>query len=159
MTSSSAPRQAAQQQQQQQEDEDDDMDVDEAPPEPVSHLFGHTGAVTGVCFSHDDALLFSASSDCTVRLWSTELAHNLVVFKGHVHPVWSVDACPLGYYFASGGADRAARVWCTERAAVLRVMAGHQGDVDVVKWHPNCQYLATGSGDRSVRLWDVGSGK
>jgi transcription initiation factor TFIID subunit 5 len=50
-----------------------------------------------------------------VRLWSTELATCLTVFRGHVFPVWSVDACPLGYYFASGSADRTARVWCTER--------------------------------------------
>ena len=54
-----------------------------------------------------------------------EVRANLVAYRGHMLPVWSVASCPHhGFYFASAGADRTARVWSTERAQPLRIMAG-----------------------------------
>ena len=50
-------------------------------PESTSFLRGHTGAVFGVDFSLDQELLFSASADGSVRLWSTELAANLAAYR------------------------------------------------------------------------------
>ncbi|WIA36958.1 hypothetical protein OEZ86_008196 [Tetradesmus obliquus] len=121
-------------------------------------LVGHSGTVNALSFSVDQQLLFSASSDSTVRLWSTELRKGLAAYRGHVYPVWDVAACPHGSYLVSGGSDRTARLWSTEHARPLRIYAGHQSDVDTVAWHPNSQYIATGSSDRTVRLWDVGTG-
>lgn len=60
----------------------------------------------------------------TVKLWSTELAANLVTFRGHLFPVWDTAACPGGQYVASGSADRTARIWSTERAQALRLLVG-----------------------------------
>eukprot|EP00891_Asterochloris_glomerata_P003035 jgi/Astpho2/3035/Aster-03343 len=136
-------------------------------------LWGHSAAVNAVDFSPDLRLLFSASVDGTIRLWSLGLAANLVAYRAHMFPVWDVASCPHGLYFASGSADRTARLWSTERAQPLRILAGdnckeligarrragHQADVDVVRWHPNSHYVASGSTDSSIRLWDVRSGK
>ncbi len=36
----------------------DAMDTDEG-PDPVTHLFGHSGPVHSICYSHDDQLLLS----------------------------------------------------------------------------------------------------
>ena len=47
----------------------------------VSLLWGHSGAVYGLDYSPDRHLLFTSSSDGTVRLWSTELAFNLVAYR------------------------------------------------------------------------------
>ncbi|GAB4823536.1 hypothetical protein N2152v2_010582 [Parachlorella kessleri] len=128
--------------------------------DPVTNLSGHSGPVYGLDYSPDNQLLFSCSADGSVRLWSMEVRANLVAYRGHMLPVWSVACCPhVGFYFASCGADRTARVWNTERAQALRILAGHQSDVDVVRWHPNCHYVATGSADRTVRLWDIRSGE
>ncbi|KAF6259711.1 WD40-repeat-containing domain protein [Scenedesmus sp. NREL 46B-D3] len=137
-------------------------------------LVGHSGTVNALSFSADQQLLFSASTDSTVRLWSTELRKGLAAYRrvcassttlagatcsrGHVYPVWDVAACPHGSYLVSGGSDRTARLWSTEHARPLRIYAGHQSDVDAVAWHPNSQYVATGSSDRTLRLWDVGTG-
>ena len=51
------------------------------PAAGVTCLRGHTGAVYGVDFSPDQQLLLSASADSTVRLWSTELGANLVMYR------------------------------------------------------------------------------
>ncbi|KAI3425901.1 hypothetical protein D9Q98_007874 [Chlorella vulgaris] len=126
----------------------------------VTYFSGHSGPVFGLDFSPDNQLLFSASGDGTVRLWSMEVRANLAVYKGHMLPVWDVATCPYfsPFYFASCGADRTARLWSTDRTQPLRLFVGHTSDVDVVRWHPNCHYIATGSSDRTVRLWDVRSG-
>ncbi|KAL3137829.1 hypothetical protein ABBQ38_005084 [Trebouxia sp. C0009 RCD-2024] len=128
---------------------------DEAAGSTVSLLWGHSAAVYGLDYTPDQQLLFTSSADGTVRLWSTELAVNLVAYRGHNFPVWDVASSPHGYYFASASADKTARMWCTERTNPLRILTGHQSDVDVVRWHPNSHYIATGSSDRSIRLWDV----
>ncbi|KAK9792235.1 hypothetical protein WJX73_002210 [Symbiochloris irregularis] len=98
------------------------------------------------------------ASDGTVRLWSTEAAANLAVYRGHNLSVWDVAASHHGY-FASASADRTARVWVSDRALPLRLLAGHYTDVDVVRWHPSGHFLGTGSSDRTVRLWDLREGQ
>ncbi len=47
----------------------------------VSHLWGHSGAIYGLDYSPDQQLLYTSSADGTVRLWSTELAVNLVAYR------------------------------------------------------------------------------
>jgi transcription initiation factor TFIID subunit 5 len=84
---------------------------------------------------------------------------NLVVYRGHNYPVWSIDVSPYNYYFATGSHDRTARIWTLERNHPVRVLAGHLSDVECVRFHPNCNYLATSSSDKTIRLWDVHRGK
>ncbi|XP_074583367.1 transcription initiation factor TFIID subunit 5-like isoform X1 [Curcuma longa] len=121
-------------------------------------LHGHSGPVYSVAFSHSGDFLLSASSDSTIRLWSTKLNANLVCYKGHNFPVWDAQFNPVGDYFASCSHDRTARIWSMERTQPVRVLAGHLSDVDCVQWHANCNYIATGSSDKTIRLWDVHNG-
>ena len=44
-------------------------------------LRGHSRPVYGLDFSLDERLLLSASGDGTVRLWSTEIAANLMAYR------------------------------------------------------------------------------
>ena len=52
----------------------------------VMHLVGHAAPVYGLDFSPDARLLYSASGDGTVRLWSTELNANLVAYRCACRP-------------------------------------------------------------------------
>ena len=64
--------------------------IDDNGAESAKNLFGHTGAVYGLSFSTDKSGLLSCSEDGTIRLWSLQMWTCLVVFKGHVLPVWQV---------------------------------------------------------------------
>lgn len=51
------------------------------PDAPVNVLWGHSGAVYGLDYTPDNQLLYTCSGDGTVRLWSTEMAVNLVAYR------------------------------------------------------------------------------
>lgn len=75
--------------------------------------------------------MISASQDTSIRLWSLETFSNLVAYKGHMFPVWSVDFAKTGLYFVSGGYDKTARLWSLDHIYPLRIFAGHDADVTV----------------------------
>ena len=95
-------------------------------------LIGHSGPVYGLDFNHDGSYLLSCSEDKTVRLWSTELKTNLVVYKGHNYPVFDVSFGPSDIYFATASHDRTARLWSCDHLFPLRIFVGHLGDVEVL---------------------------
>eukprot|EP00775_Hariotina_reticulata_P003881 gene3881-4136_t len=110
--------------------EEDELqeELEDLSQQQVTNLIGHSGPVNALSFSADQQLLFSASTDSTVRLWSTELRRGLAAYRGHVYPVWDVAACPHGTYFVSGGSDRTARLWSTEHIRPLRIFAAGAED-------------------------------
>lgn len=133
-------------------------------------LIGHSGPVYTVAFAPstykptpdsadtDSKWLLSCSADSTIRLWNLDVFQCLVVYKGHVGPVWSVSWGPFGHYFASSGHDKTGRIWATDKIRQVRLLAGHDDDVDVVAWHPNSSYVFTASSDKTVRMWSLNNG-
>ena len=92
------------------------------------------------------------------RLWHIESWKCVVVFKGHISPVWDVQWGPFGHYFVSGGRDGTARMWSTDTIAAHRIFAGHDDSVSCVTWHPNNAYIFSASDDKTVRMWAVSNG-
>ncbi|RMD43670.1 hypothetical protein DV735_g1412, partial [Chaetothyriales sp. CBS 134920] len=139
-------------------------------PQNSQRLIGHSGPVYGVAFAPSTAKfasnsantetkwLLSCSADSTIRLWNLDIWQQVVIYKGHVGPVWSVSWGPFGHYFASGGMDKTGRVWMTDKIRQVRLLAGHDNDVEVVSWHPNSMYVFTASCDKTVRMWDMVKG-
>lgn len=133
-------------------------------------LIGHSGPVYAISFSPSISLddpsvasttcryLLSCSADKTIRLWSLDTWSNLVVYKGHDHPIWDITWGPFGHYFVTGSHDNTARLWSTDHVSPLRIFAGHDKDVDCVCFHPNNAYVFTGSSDKTVRMWEVTKG-
>lgn len=136
----------------------------------TQRLIGHSGPVFSVAFAPASyrpdpkgaethaRWLLSGSADASVRLWSLDTWSCIVVYRGHVGPVWDVRWGPFGHYFASVGADRLGRVWQTDKIRVIRLLAGHDDDIDCVAWHPNSSYVFTASSDKTVRMWAVTNG-
>lgn len=84
--------------------------MDDRSSESDRYLRGHSGAVYSLDFSPDKLMLLSSSEDTSIRLWSLLTWTCLVVYKGHLFPVWKAVFSPHGgYYFASAGHDRTAR--------------------------------------------------
>jgi len=139
-------------------------------PQASQRLIGHSGPVYSVAFAPSankyaaDAAdsstkwLLSCSADGTIRLWNLDIWQQIVVYKGHVGPVWSVSWGPYGHYFVSGGGDKTARIWTTDTVRPKRLLAGHDEDVDQVAWHPNSSYVFTASSDKTVRMWALSNG-
>lgn len=139
-------------------------------PQNSQRLIGHAGSVYTVAFAPatfrpsddsaatDSKWLLSCSADNSIRLWNLDIFQCVVVYKGHVGPVWSVAWGPFGHYFASSGHDKTARIWLTDKIRQVRLLAGHDDDVDVVAWHPNSSYVFTASSDKTVRMWSLNNG-
>jgi len=133
-------------------------------------LIGHSGPVYSVAFAPssvkpngeigdtDTKWLLSCSQDSSIRLWFLDTFQCVVVYKGHVGPVWSISWGPYGHYFASAGHDKTGRIWQTDHIRQVRILAGHDDDVDVVAWHPNSSYVFTASSDKTVRMWALNNG-
>lgn len=79
---------------------------------PVRRLWGHSGPVYGLSFSCDRRIMYSCGCDGTMRGWVMLDGSNLVVWHGHMQPVWDVQACPRGHWIASGGGDWTVKLWC-----------------------------------------------
>ena len=144
-------------------------------PQASRRLIGHSGPVYNLSFqpaiadpdrtedplcpgSTNPKMLLSCSADKSVRLWHLGLWQCLVVYKGHLGPVWDVAWGPFGHYFMTGSHDKTARLWSTEHIAPVRYFAGHDQDVDKVAFHPNNAYCFTASCDKTVRMWAVMNG-
>lgn len=139
-------------------------------PSSSHRLIGHSGPVYAVSFAPSSSTsspndlkpstkwLLSSSADSTIRLWNLDVFQQVVVYKGHIGPVWDVKWGPFGHYFVSGGHDKTARVWSTDKIRHLRLLAGHDDGVDVVAFHPNSAYVFTASSDKTVRMWNLTNG-
>lgn len=145
--------------------------MDNTPPSNSRRLIGHAGPIYAVSFAPSTATppgsdtkpapkwLLSCSADSTIRLWNLDLWQNIVAYRGHIGPVWSLTWGPFGHYFVSGGHDKTGRIWSTDKSRHLRILPGHDADVDVVAWHPNSAYVFTASSDKTVRMWAMSNGQ
>ncbi len=80
--------------------------MDDSTAEQQKLLIGHSGPVYCCSFSPDRTMLLSCSEDGGIRLWSLLTWTCLVIYKGHMFPVWEVKFAPHGFYFASCGHDK-----------------------------------------------------
>ncbi|WVQ71746.1 hypothetical protein IAR50_001287 [Cryptococcus sp. DSM 104548] len=102
----------------------------------------------------------SGSSDCTLRIFSTEDGTTEHILSGHTSRVWSCAASPSGSTIASGSGDGSIRLWSVATGECRGVLAGDGGDIYSIQWRPNREdQLASASYDRILRSWDVETGK
>ena len=106
-------------------------------------------------------MLFSASDDCTMRLWDLSLRTCLRQFSGHMGPVQCLKLLALNLGHALGDvipdrpSDESTRP--TEASTSALAITGKQTPPREAKQAQ--PFLVTGSLDNTVKLWDIGTGK
>ncbi|VDD80319.1 unnamed protein product [Mesocestoides corti] len=125
----------------------------------VAVLRGHTKKVTRVVYHQSEQLAFTASPDCTVRVWGIEQAQCASVIRAHAGPITGLSLHAIGDYLLSSSADGQWALSDLRRGQVLvRVTVEKGGSLQSLtcaQFHPDGQILATGTVDGEVKIWDI----
>lgn len=126
-------------------------------------LRGHKDWVNAVKVDTTSRCLFSASDDCTVRLWDLDSKRTIRTFEGHVGPVQQVVLLPPEYEpddIVTADQDDAAST--TGSSTPLHEEISPTSDTfehwSLERPRP-ARYILTGALDDTIRLWDVATGK
>lgn len=131
----------------------------------VSCLKGHTDWVNAVKVDSASRTVFSASDDCTVRLWDLDRKETIRIFEGHVGQVQQVALLPAEYEPEDmdeseehSTSSRASSVALSSSSTIAPSSRPYGDDWAPARPHPP-RYMITGSLDNNVRLWDVMTGR
>ncbi len=116
--------------------------------------YGHSDAVTSVCFIPGKKYIASAGKDKTIKLWDREKEKLVCNLEGHLEGINSISATPDGEYLVSGSSDKTVKLWELKNKTLAYVFGGFQDDVKVVSISPDGKKLACGSGNH-VHLIDL----
>jgi WD40 repeat protein len=89
-------------------------------------LRGHEGSVWNVAWSPDGLRLATVSQDRTVRIWSAQSGHELLVLGVHDGQAECVAWSPDGRHVATGSRDNTARIWAATTDLATQLAHAHQ---------------------------------
>jgi WD40 repeat protein len=134
----------------------------------VVKKWGHTEAVTSVCWSRDGRRVLSGFEDGTARQWEVESGETMPepIETGH-DAVYAVVYSPDTTLFATGGRDGTdgpyteqpieplIKIWDAKTGKLVAALKGHTGPVWCLAWTKDGKTLISGSSDSSIRTWNT----
>lgn len=135
----------------------------------VCTLRGHTDWVNSVKIDSASRTIFTASDDCTVKLWDLDTKKCIHTFEGHVGQVQQVLPLPAEFEVEEEQDDESDPGSPGSHQSVLDENGGfpilsYQDDVaSLFSSQPGRslppRYMLTSALDSTIRLWDVHSGR
>jgi F-box/WD-40 domain protein MET30 len=128
-------------------------------------LRGHKDWVNAVKVDSASRTVFSASDDCTVRLWDLDTKRTIRIFEGHVGQVQQVTLLPAEYEPDDVDIEEVDDgTSSTHSSTDLNAHTPTQSPSSTFgDWSPSRplppRYMLTGALDSTVRLWDVTTGR
>ncbi|OQR96853.1 hypothetical protein ACHHYP_13212 [Achlya hypogyna] len=135
----------------------------------------HATEVNSVCFNGSGRVLFSASSDGTVRAWDAHSCQAKADYRGlgMSQPLICVRVSEDGELVLGAplpptaaqrcvgtGCDRICQVWRVGTGRIAHTLLGHKGKVYAAEFMlDRANEVLTGGADRSIRVWDVATGR
>ncbi|CAK4071489.1 unnamed protein product [Aphanomyces euteiches] len=122
----------------------------------------HATEVNSVCFNGSGKVVFTASSDGTVRAWDSFSCQAKADYRGlgMSQPLICVRVSEDGELVLGTGCDRICQVWRVGTGRIAHTLLGHKGKVYAAEFLlDQTNEVLTGGADRSIRVWDVASGR
>jgi len=105
----------------------------------------------------------SSSFDDVVQVWGVDdvegSERNILSYRGHTGPVYTVSWSPDGMYLVSGGHDSTLRIWEAGAGNTILTYNGHTQPIKTVAWSPGGRYIASGGDDATLQVWEAFTGK
>uniref|UniRef100_W5KWA4 Pre-mRNA-processing factor 19 n=1 Tax=Astyanax mexicanus TaxID=7994 RepID=W5KWA4_ASTMX len=123
----------------------------------VATLKGHTKKVTSVIYHPSQSVVFSASPDSTIRVWSISGGNCVQVVRAHEAGVTGLSLHATGDYLLSSSEDQ---YWAFSDIQTGRVLTKVTDEtagcaLTCAQFHPDGLIFGTGTGDSQIKIWDL----
>uniref|UniRef100_A0A3B3Q7U4 Pre-mRNA-processing factor 19 n=1 Tax=Paramormyrops kingsleyae TaxID=1676925 RepID=A0A3B3Q7U4_9TELE len=123
----------------------------------VATLKGHTKKVTSVIYHPSQSVVFSASPDSTIRVWSVSSGNCVQVIKAHEAGVTGLSLHATGDYLLSSSEDQ---YWAFSDIQTGRVLTKVTDEtagcaLTCAQFHPDGLIFGTGTADSQIKIWDL----
>lgn len=123
----------------------------------LATLKGHTKKVTSVVFHPSENLVFSASPDTTIRIWSVSTASCVQVVRAHDGAVTGLSLHATGDYLLSASDDQH---WAFSDIRTGRILTKVTDEaagcaLTCAQFHPDGLIFGTGTIDSQIKIWDL----
>ncbi|KAL7991993.1 hypothetical protein Chor_016249 [Crotalus horridus] len=130
---------------------------DKSSEQILATLKGHTKKVTSVVFHPSQELVFSASPDATIRIWSVSGVSCVQVVRAHESAVTGLSLHATGDYLLSSSDDQ---YWAFSDIQTGRVLTKVTDETSgcaltCAQFHPDGLIFGTGTMDSQIKIWDL----
>ncbi|XP_038152453.1 pre-mRNA-processing factor 19 [Cyprinodon tularosa] len=123
----------------------------------VATLKGHAKKVTSVIYHPSQSVVFSASPDATIRVWSVTGGNCIQVVRAHEAGVTGLSLHATGDYLLSSSEDQ---YWAFSDIQTGRVLTKVTDEsagcaLTCAQFHPDGLIFGTGTADSQIKIWDL----